>query len=185
MKKSKFIVACLLVIAFSVFALASTSESSDTQVADQGKDTVSVEQNNTSSSEQSKDNDSGSFVDNTDIGRYSVVIDSCRLGKTFDGKAAVIVKYIFTNVSNENATAFFTAFNETVYQGGVGLNEAWLLDDSSNYSTDNQTKKIKKGSSIDVEVAYELNDTTTDIEVEVEEFFSFDDKVLKKTFKIS
>ena len=97
----------------------------------------------------------------------------------------MIVKYVFTNVSDDNATAFFTAFDETVYQNGVGLNEAYILDDSANYSSDNQTKKIKKGSSIEVEVAYELNDATTDIEVEVEEFFSFEDTVIKKTFQIS
>ena len=70
------------------------------------------------------------------------------------------------------------------YQNGVGLNSAFVLDDSANYSSDNQTKEIKKGASIEVEVAYELNDTTSDIEVEVEELFSFDDTVIKKTFSI-
>lgn len=174
MKKSKLILALFLVIAFSVFALASTSETSSTPVNDQGKDTVNSEQGTNSASKE-----------NTEIGKYTVVIDSCRLAKTFDDKDAVIVKYVFTNVSDDNATAFFTAFDETVYQNGVGLNEAYILDDSANYSSDNQTKKIKKGSSIEVEVAYELNDATTDIEVEVEEFFSFEDTVIKKTFQIS
>ena len=37
---------------------------------------------------------------------------------------------------------------------------------------------------IDVEVAYELNDETTPVDVEVKELFSFDDKTITKTFSI-
>lgn len=77
------------------------------------------------------------------------------------------------------------AFSDGVYQAGVGLNKAFVLDDSEKYSADNQTKEIKKGASIEVEVAYELNDTTTDIEVEVEELFSFNDDKIVKTFSIT
>ena len=41
------------------------------------------------------------------------------------------------------------------------------------------------GASLDVEVAYELNDTTSDVEVEVKEWLSFNEKVLTKTFSIA
>lgn len=67
----------------------------------------------------------------------------------------------------------------------MGLNEAYLLADDANYSSDNQTKEIKKGASLDVEVAYELNDTTSDVEVEVKELFSFSDRTITKTFSIA
>ena len=40
------------------------------------------------------------------------------------------------------------------------------------------------GASIEVEVAYELRDTTADVEVELEELISFDNKSVKKTFKL-
>ena len=46
-------------------------------------------------------------------------------------------------------------------------------------------KEIKKGATLEVECAYELNDTTTDIEVEVTETFSFDDEIVTKTFSIA
>ena len=42
-----------------------------------------------------------------------------------------------------------------------------------------------KGATIEVEVAYELNDTTTDIEVEVSELISFNDSMITKTFSIA
>ena len=166
MKKS---IALLLVLAvlctFSVFALGSSSEEGTT---DQGS----------GSAAQSPDADST-------LGNYKVEIKSCRLAKDYEGKDVAIVTYTFTNVSGENATAFYIAFDDTAYQNGVGLNEAYILDDSANYSADNQTKEIKKGASLDVEVAYVLNDTTTDVEVEVKELISFSDKTVKKTFKIA
>ena len=150
--------AILLVATFGVFALGSGEESE----TDQG---------------------SGS-ADNTSIGDYSVEIVSCRLAKDYANKDVVIVKYKFTNNNDDEATAFYLTFDDAVYQNGVGLNEAYVLKDSANYNADNQTKEIKKGASIEVEAAYELNDTTTDIEVEVKELFSFSDKTIKKTFSI-
>ena len=121
----------------------------------------------------------------TNIGAYKVEIQSCRLAKDYEGKPVVIVKYLFTNVSNDDAAAFFTSFTAEVYQSGVGLNEAYVLEDSANYSAENQTKAIKKGARLEVEVAYELNDTTSDIEVEVKEWLSFSDTTITKTFSIN
>ena len=72
-------------------------------------------------------------------------------------------------------------FLSTLY---FSLNKAYVLADSADYNSDNQSKEIKKGVSLDVEVAYELNDTITDVEVEVSEFVSFNDDVVKKNFSI-
>lgn len=120
----------------------------------------------------------------SNLGNYSVEIKSCRLAEDYLGKPIVIVKYAFTN-NDEDPTAFYLTFDDSVYQNGVGLSECYIADDSANYSSDNQTKEIKKGATIEVEVAYELNDTTTDIEVEVSRLFSLSDKKIVKTFKIA
>lgn len=165
MKIFKTILAIMLIATFAFFALASTED-------DSGNQGVGNADQNAAGSQDS-------------IGKYSVVIDSCRLVKDYEGKDVVIVKYIFTNVADTDPAAFYLAFNDAVFQNGVGLNKAYVLADSANYNDDNQTKEIKKGASIDVEVAYELNDTTTDIEVEVKELFSFNDKTITKVFKIA
>ncbi len=117
------------------------------------------------------------------LGNYEVVISSCRLAEDYEGKPVVIVKYKFTNNDSEPA-AFYVTLEANVYQDGVGLNKSYILADSANYSSSNQTKEIKKGASIEVEVAYELNDTATPIDVEVAEFFSFSDKKISKKFNI-
>lgn len=162
MKKIKpLLLTTVIVLLFSLFALASGSSETDNQGA--GNATGKAETGN--------------------LGEYKVEIDSCRLAEDYEGEDVVIVKYIFTN-NSENPTAFWTAFDDNVFQNGVGLNESYVVDESANYSSDNQTKEIKKGASIEVEVAYELNDTATDVEVEVEELISFNDDVVTKTFSI-
>lgn len=164
-KLTSIILAILLISAFALFAMGSGE--SDSETSDQGSGSAEVA--------DTKDDE---------LGDYSVVIDSCRLAKDYEGSDIVIVKYIFTN-NAEDSASFMFAFDETVYQDGIGLNECYFADDSANYSSDNQTKEIKQGATLDVEVAYVLNDTTTDIQVEVKELFSFDDKTITKTFTIA
>lgn len=157
----KTMLAIALVGVFAVFALAS----GESETTDQGKDTAK-----TTSKEEN-------------LGEYNLEIMGCRIAKDFEGKDVVIVKYKFTN-NSDDAASFMVAFDDAVYQDGIGLNEAYILDESANYSSDNQTKEIKTGSSLEVEAAYELNDTETDVEVEVKQLFSFDDSVVKKSFSI-
>ena len=167
MKKiSSLILATIMVITFGFFALGSGE--SEPSIDDQGSGKVDV-----------TDND-------TNLGVYKVEIMGCRLAPAagFQDKDVVIIKYKFTNNGDESASFMF-AFDENVYQNGVGLNNCYFVDDSANYDSSNQTKEIKNGASLEVEVAYELNDTTTEIEVEVEELFDFSDNMVKKTFSIS
>ncbi len=126
----------------------------------------------------------GEVVNNTQIGNYAVEIKGCRLAEDYLGKSVVIINFGFTNNGDE-AAAFYTSLTYEVYQNGIGLNESWMLADGTNYSSDNQTKEIKTGATLGVEVAYELNDTTTDVEVEVSELFSFSDKKITKLFTMA
>ncbi len=162
-KLISILLAICLVMTFGFFAIASGGDST---TDDQG-----------SASADSAENDAN-------LGDYKVDIVSCRLAKDYEGKPVVIVKYNFTN-NAENPASFYVTFDDQVYQNGIGLNPAYVLDDSANYSEDNQSKEIKKGASLEVEAAYELNDTTTDIEVELTELFSFDESKVTKIFSIA
>lgn len=167
MKKAKISIVVLLTLLFVLFAMGSGESSTDTTV-DQGTGSVEATQSNA----------------DTDLGNYSVEILDSRLAKDFAGEDVVIIKYKFTNNADE-PTAFYYAFEDAAYQNDIGLNPSYVVDDSAEYSADNQTKEIKKGASLEVEVAYELNDTTSDVVVEVKELISFDDKTITKTFTIA
>ena len=156
------ILVVLLLVAYGAFALGSSSEGGST---DQGHDSAS--------SEATKGN----------LGDYNVDILSCRVVSDYEGDPVVIVKYKFTNY-DDDAAAFYIAISDKVYQNDVGLNHAYFLDDTVDYSTDNQSKEIRTGASLEVEVAYELNDSTSDIEVEVSETFSFTARKVTKTFSL-
>lgn len=119
----------------------------------------------------------------TELGDYNVEIKSVRMAKDYEGKQVAIVKYVFTNNSDESA-CFAWTFEDQVYQNGVGLEKAYVLADNANYDESNMSKEIKKGVTLELEIAYVLNDTTTDIDVEVSELVSFDDTVISRTFSI-
>ncbi len=123
-------------------------------------------------------------TNNNSLGDYEVEIKSCRIAKDYDGNPVAIVKYNFKN-NGEEAVSFDIALSTYAYQNGVELEHSFFLDDDANFDSDNMSKNIKSGANLDVEVAYELSDTTTDIEVEVMEWISFSNKKITKTFKIS
>lgn len=165
MKLKKLLPLVLITALFALFALGS-GESEPTTV-DQGDGSADV-----------------SAEDKTTLGDYSVEISDCRVVKDYEGKPAIIVTYKYTNNSGDTPTSFFVAFDDAAYQDGVGLNEAYFLGDNVEYDSESQSKEIKKGSTIDVEVAYKLNDSETPVEIEISELFSFDDKTITKTFDI-
>lgn len=163
-KLISMLTAALLLLTFGLFAIGSGSSEGTTE--NQG--------NGSAATETSKGN----------LGNYNIEIKSCRISKDYSGKKVVIVKYGFTNYGDE-AASFTVAVEDGVFQNGIGLTKAVILDDSANYNSDDQLKEIKKDATLDVEVAYELNDETTDITVEVSEWISLSDKTVTKTFSIA
>lgn len=164
MKKSlSAILSIILVSVFALFAIASGSSDGEETTQPAGEAQAAETGSN--------------------VGEYSVEIKDARITKTYDDKPVIVVTYGFTN-NAENAVSFSTAFEANAYQGGIGLNESFGVDSDDPYTTDNQYKEIKTGATLDVEVAYELNDTETDVDVEVEEFLGWTDDQVTKTFTI-
>ncbi|MBE6728531.1 MAG: DUF5067 domain-containing protein [Ruminococcaceae bacterium] len=133
----------------------------------------------------SSSNESATKNETTDktLGEYEVNIKSCRLAEDYEGKNIVIVNYNFKN-NSDDSTSFTIAIDDKVYQDGVGLNKCYTAAESAKYSSDNQSKNIKKGASVEVEVAYYLNDNETPIEVECSELISLSDDKITKNFNI-
>ena len=154
MKKiSSLLLAVLLVLAFSLFALGSTE-----------KEEVDI-------------------TDNV-VGDYVVDVMDFRLVKDY-GADVIIIKYSFTN-NSDDSESFNLAVRDTVYQGGMSLTETYVLSSDANYDYDNKSKKVKSGATVEIEIAYKLEDTTTDIEVEIKDgsLFGDSDDVITKTFSI-
>lgn len=111
---------------------------------------------------------------------YAVTIDAARVTQDYEGNPAVVVTYTFTN-NSDDTTSFLVALNAQVFQNGIQLDAAYMVDDVDVSST---MTNIKPGASIQVEEVYALNDMS-DIEVEVSELFSFSDELLaSRTFTL-
>lgn len=157
-----------LIIGFIVLMILGGNSSNDT--------------NTNNNANTSNDTNNQATDDNeNNLGSCNVVIDSYRLEESWDGKPVVIVKYKFTNNSSRPQSFSFTV-EDAVFQNGVGLNEC---HSANNYSNDNESKELKQGVTLDVEIAYYLNDTTTPIDVEVREYFDYSNKKVTKTFNIA
>lgn len=174
-----------VVIGVLVISIIAGGTGSNSDTDDQGNGSVSGDlPNSQNQGNGSASGGSSNSSDNSNLGDFNVVIAGCRLAEDWEGAPVIIVKYKFTN-NDDDPAAFWTSINDAVYQNNIGLNECYLVEDSANYTSDNQMKEIRKGATIEVEVAYELNDKTTPIVVEVEEFFSYDNKKVTKTFTIN
>ncbi len=98
-------------------------------------------------------------------------------GKNYEGKSTVVITYNYTNNSND-AQSFDIGFIDTVFQNGIECSPDYLYDE------ENSTKEIRPGATIEVKKSYILNDTTTDVEVEIKGFITWDETVITKTFSI-
>lgn len=98
-----------------------------------------------------------------------------------EGNPTVVITYNFTNNSKEPAS-FYTSFTDTVYQNGIECepNYGYGLNAETN-----EDKEIKPGATLEVTQSYVLNDTTTDVVVELTGWISLDETVITKTFKIA
>ncbi len=107
------------------------------------------------------------------LGDYVVEIKSATVTQNYDGNPAVIITYSWTNNSSET-TSPMLSISTAVFQNGIGMDGAFVYDDSvfdgGMYTTD-----VRPGTTIDVQEAFELSNTTSPIEVEITEAFSWDD----------
>ena len=119
------------------------------------------------------------------LGDYAVEIKSAVVAQDYDGNPAVVITYSWTNNSSET-TSPMLSISTAVFQDGVGMNSAFIYDDPA-YDGDMYTTDVRPGTTVDVQEAFELNNTTSPIEVEITEAFAWDApvEIAYETFEIS
>lgn len=110
----------------------------------------------------------------TTVGDYGCVVKGAEMCKDWTDKDAVLITYEFTN-NSDDAISFDIALDAKAYQNGIGLESA-ILEEDTDWLVD---VDIKPGITKEVKKAYVLSDTSSDVEIEVTELFSFsDDKIV-------
>lgn len=118
-----------------------------------------------------------------DLGEYHVEIKDFQLITDYEGKAAILVSYDFTNNGDEEANAMWS-LSDLAYQNGVQLDNAIVMD-SSIMNSDDKMKDLQKGATLEIKEAFLLASDTAPVEFEVSELISADDAKVGKTFAIS
>lgn len=111
------------------------------------------------------------------LGDYYVKITGYELAEDYDGNPVIIINYDFTNNSEETTSAAFATVFE-LFQNGVQLETAFLMDYPEGYNGDNYMKDIRPGTTISVSQDFVLEDASSEVEVEVTEFVSFNDDMI-------
>ena len=166
-KKKKLII--IAVVAFVIILIA--------VIASGGSDDSSSEDSNASEVTSAVSAESEEKANDT-VGDYKCVVKGAKLCKDWTGKDAVLITYEFTN-NSDSAVSFDVALDARAYQDGVGLETAILDEDTDYLDVD-----IKPGVTKEVKKAYNLRDTSTEIEIEVSELISFSDDKIVTTVKI-
>lgn len=166
-KKKKLII--IAVVAFVIILIA--------VIASGGSDDSSSEDSNASAVTSAVSAESEEKANDT-VGDYKCVVKGAKLCKDWTGKDAVLITYEFTN-NSDSAVSFDVALDARAYQDGVGLETAILDEDTDYLDVD-----IKPGVTKEVKKAYNLRDTSTEIEIEVSELISFSDDKIVTTVKI-
>lgn len=98
--------------------------------------------------------------------KYEIRVMDYFLSKDRDGKDVLVVDYEWTNNSDES-TQFWLTLDDKVFQNGIELNDSVYGCDDTNI--DDQMTEIQPGAVFRVKCDYYLRDTTSPINIIVEE----------------
>lgn len=166
-KKKKWIIIAVVAVVIILIAVIASGGSDDSSSEDSNASEVTSA---VSAESEEKANDT--------IGDFKCVVKGAKLCKDLTGKDAVLITYEFTN-NSDSAVSFDVALDARAYQDGVGLETAILDEDTDYLDVD-----IKPGVTKEVKKAYNLRDTSTEIEIEVSELISFSDDKIVTTVEI-
>lgn len=166
-KKKKWIIIAVVAVVIILIAVIASGGSDDSSSEDSNASAVTSA---VSAESEEKANDT--------VGDFKCVVKGAKLCKDLTGKDAVLITYEFTN-NSDTAVSFDVALDARAYQDGVGLETAILDEDTDYLDVD-----IKPGVTKEVKKAYNLRDTSTEIEIEVSELISFSDDKIVTTVEI-
>ena len=104
------------------------------------------------------------------LGDYELLYKGACIMEDSDGNDAIVLTLDFTNNGKENAS-YLWSVDETVMQNGVELEVATVFTDYDTFETviEGQFADVAPGITLEVQTAFVLNDTTSEIKVTFEE----------------
>ena len=159
--KFKRILAGICALTIIAALSACTTETTDSESS-------KVESSAAESKEESAESSEESSEEETEAAEFVFAINSTSLGKDYEDKDVLIIKYDFTNNSNE-ATSFTFACQDTVFQDGIECDSTVIGCDD--IDSQEQLNDIQPGKTYTVTIGYHISDTSKPVDVVVTDLF--------------
>lgn len=101
--------------------------------------------------------------------KYDLKVVGWQISSDYKGNPVVVIEYQYTN-KDSDPHDFRWTFNDTVYQNGIECDSMVI---GCKAETDNIDSKIQTGATINIKQAYELHDTTSPVNIIVEDSLIF------------
>ena len=159
--KFKRILAGICALTIIAALSACTTETTDSESS-------KVESSAAESKEESAESSEESSEEETEAAEFVFAINSTSLGKDYEDKDVLIIKYDFTNNSDE-ATSFTFACQDTVFQDGIECDSTVIGCDD--IDSQEQLNDIQPGKTYTVTVGYHISDMSKPVDVVVTDLF--------------
>ncbi|WP_294777537.1 DUF5067 domain-containing protein [uncultured Eubacterium sp.] len=170
-KKKKLIILGVIIAVIIVIAVAASGSESNDDTNTSSNENTTVSSVNAEKKE----------TDENTIGDFKCIVKGAKLTKDWEGKDAVLITYEFTN-NSDSPISFDGALDDKLYQDGIELESAILSNDEEAKLID--AVDLKPGITKEVKKAYSLRNKKSEIEVEIQEVFSFSDDMIKTTINL-
>lgn len=127
-----------------------------------------IESSAAESKEESAESSEESSEEETEAAEFTFAINSTSLGKDYEDKDVLIIKYDFTNNSDE-ATSFTFACQDTVFQDGIECDSTVIGCDD--IDSQEQLNDIQPGKTYTVTVGYHISDMSKPVDVVITDLF--------------
>ena len=120
-----------------------------------------------------------SATESAEDNQYGVAFTHATISKDWEGEDSLFVYLTWTN-KTDRTTCFWTEMTAFAYQKDIELKTTFpdYYDPDFNLY-ENQDVGISPGDTIDLIVCFKLNDITTDVQVELKDFITLDQRAYK------
>jgi hypothetical protein len=171
-----------LVISFSMQAAWSSALDSATK-SSSSPSSSSTSKSTDDSATKAEESKSGEQKNEGDLtSAHASIVSLAKSNNDYNGKPTVLVSVKWTNTSDDNQLVT-AALNPKAYQKGKSLDTAIYTNAPKGYDANAELSEIKAGASTTTTLAYVLEDSSTDVEVELSDFIG-GDATITRTFSL-
>ena len=118
------------------------------------------------------------------VGDAYIAVKDWKIVDDYSGEPVLVLTYDWTNNSDETASAVLSVSTKA-FQNGISLDTGIVLDDS--IDTGSLIREVKPGTTIEVQELFSLQDTESEIEIEITDPWDFfgDPEILSFTIELN